>query len=64
MKLSEVIAEAIDTNNAQLAGQVADVLRFRYGMNYATIYQTVCKVRPVTEAQWDALLYEADSCQE
>lgn len=54
---NELLAKAIDTNNAKLAGQVADKLRLS-GCNYADIFRLVQAVRPeVTAADWEALMY-------
>jgi hypothetical protein len=62
MKLREAIAQAIDRQDASAAGAVADFLRFRAGLDYARTFALVQKVRPtVTPAEWDGLLYEADT---
>lgn len=58
--IQELIGKAIDTKNAKLAGQLVDKLRGE-GCNYREIFTRVQAVRPsVTEAEWDALCYEAD----
>lgn len=59
--VNDMIAKAIDTNNAKLAGQIADHLRMN-GENYDNILHRVQSVRPnVTADQWEALLYESES---
>jgi hypothetical protein len=59
--LQDSIAIAVDTQNAKLAGKIADHLRAR-GMTYAQILAEVQCVRPdVTLGDWDALIYEAES---
>ena len=55
-----MIAKAIDTRNAKLAGEIADLLR-QQGCNYHEVLQRVQAERPnVTEAEWAALLYESE----
>lgn len=62
--INDMIAKAIDTNDAKLAGQIADYLR-QHGENYDTIVQRVLAVRPnFTAAEWETLLYEADDDKE
>lgn len=64
MELDEAIAKAIREQNAPLAGRCVDHLRFRMGLNYFEALARVQRVCPsVTEAAWDALLYEADEAE-
>jgi hypothetical protein len=60
MTMRQAIKSAVTERNATLAGQVADKLRFRYGMNYEESLEVVQAVVPVDRADWDALLYAAD----
>lgn len=63
MKMREAIARAVENQDARLAGALSDVCRFRLGLNYQETLELVQSVRPeVTPAEWDALLYVADSC--
>ena len=58
----DAAAEAIDTKNAKLAGQVADMLRFECGMNYEQVLEWVRRVRPNVSAEaWELLMLQADS---
>jgi hypothetical protein len=58
--VQELLARAIDTKDAKLAGQLCDKLR-REGCNYNEILARVQAARPnVTAAEWDALMFEAD----
>ncbi len=59
--VNNMLAKAIDTNDAKLAGKISDYLR-AHGENYDTILQRVLAVRPnFTAAEWETLLYESDS---
>ena len=59
--VEEVIEIAIDNHDARAAGRVVDHLRFKHGYTYSQVLDQVKAVRPnVTQAQWDALLAEAD----
>ena len=62
MKLGELVRIAINNQDPNAAGKVADCCRFKLGMNYPGTLAFVQKVCPeVTMAQWDELLYEADT---
>jgi hypothetical protein len=62
MKVGEAIDKAVRDHDAAAAGGVADFLRFK-GMNYEQILAMVQRRNPkVDRAEWDALLYEADTC--
>lgn len=59
--LADVIARAIDGQDAAAAAGAADFMRHRMGLDYAESFRMVQKVRPaVTAAEWDAILAEAD----
>lgn len=61
MKATEAVILAIDKGDARAAGALADTFR-RKGRTYAQVLAFVRTVRPnVTAAEWDALLYEADT---
>jgi hypothetical protein len=61
MKLDEIIASALQSSDAALAAQAADIMRLRMGMTYNESFARVQKVVPGTDVgTWDALLYEAD----
>lgn len=58
--INMMIAKAIDTNDAKLAGQIASILRNR-GENYDAILARVLAVRPnFTAAEWETLMFAAD----
>ncbi len=62
ISLAIAIRMAIDDSNHTIAGRIADHLRFRCRQNYQQILELVQQVRPrVTAAQWDDLMYRADS---
>ena len=61
MTLSDAITKAVRDNDARAAGVVADVCRFRLGMNYDQILERVRQQYPDLDIpSWDELLYEAD----
>ncbi len=61
MKLDEIIASALQSSDAALAAQAADIMRLRMGMTYNESFARVQKVVPgIDVGTWDALLYEAD----
>jgi hypothetical protein len=59
--LRDCIVRAVRERNATLAGRVADVLRFRYGLDYRQTYEAVNAIEPVDPREWEALLYESDT---
>ena len=60
MRLIETIREAIDNRNAAAAACVVHHLRFNRGWNHAQILARVREeCHNVTDAQWDALMDEA-----
>lgn len=60
--LGDKIREAIETQDATLAGRIADQLRFKHGLNFQQSFEVIKKASPDTElADWAALLYEADT---
>lgn len=62
--INDMIAKAIDTNDAKLAGRLASYLR-SHGENYDAIVQRALAVRPnFTAAEWETLMYEADEAEE
>lgn len=63
LTVDDAIAKAIDEQIPALALSIADKLRGQ-GCDYNTVVERVQKVRPaVTAAEWDALLYEAETKQ-
>ena len=62
MTLGDAIRDALKTKDAAKAGSISDRLRFQYGLNYNQSFDVVKRAKPGTElAEWDALLYEADT---
>jgi len=59
LKLRCAIHDAYYTGNASWAGQIADKLRFKLGMNYNQMMEIVDEAG-ISKSGWDALLYEAD----
>jgi len=60
MKNRDVIIKAVEEQNGKLAVQICDHLRSK-GCRYAFIYKMVNGIIPISEADWDALLYEGES---
>lgn len=60
MTLGQAITQAVTTRNARMAGFVADVLRDK-GFNYDEVYAFVNERAPIAQAEWETLMYEADT---
>lgn len=58
--LREVIQQAVDRQDAALAGKVADTCRFRLGMTYDQTYEFVNTIAPITKPKWERLLYDCE----
>ena len=61
MKLTDAIRQAVQNRDANLAGKVADTLRFRCGMSYQETYEFVNQRSPIDLRDWEAMMYEADT---
>jgi len=65
MKLREALKEletASGERRVKLASGIADVLRFRGGMNYDQTVEFICEhVLGMTPEYWETLMYEADT---
>lgn len=53
--------DAVHLNNAQLLSHVADLLRFQARLNYHQILTFFQEHAEISEADFDALLYEAET---
>ena len=61
MNVKQAVEQAVDTNDARLAGVVSDCLRFKCGYTYAEQLAFVQTIRPsVTPRQWETLMRAAD----
>jgi len=58
MTLKEAIEKAV-AGDARTAVKVAGKLRGK-GMNYRDVYRFVNNCSPISEADWETLLYEGD----
>jgi hypothetical protein len=61
MRLGEVLREAVRMQDYETAAKIADVLRHRYGMNYAQIQalaERLCS--EATPERWETLMYESE----
>ncbi len=59
--LKELILRAVERDDAQAAAAAADHMRYRMGLTYGESFRIVKNVVPMaTEAEWDALLREAE----
>lgn len=61
MTLSEAIIESITNNEPRKLGCIVDLLRFKYGMNYQDILKYINKFRPISENEFESMMYEADT---
>lgn len=55
-----VIIKAVKEKDAQAAGKIADTFRFKFGYTYKQVYEIVNSVQPVSLADWEELMQEAD----
>jgi len=53
----EAKATVVRERNAELAGKLADFLRFKGGLNYDQTYELVNSIEPISPEDWDDLLY-------
>ena len=61
MILREALRQAIQTENAMAVGHLADLMRFKLGLNYQESFAAARRACPgLTLDRWDGLLYEAD----
>lgn len=58
--LGDAIKKAVETHDASLAGKVADYCRFKLGMSYQETLEFVQAIAPISESNWESLLYYAD----
>lgn len=61
MTLKEAIIKSVKEQNAELAGKIADYYRFRLGANYKNVLEAFQKYTEITESEFEALMYEADT---
>ena len=59
MTISESLYKVKETHDAQLAGKIADYLRFNKGANYNQIAK-LAKLHGIDADEWESLMYEAD----
>lgn len=59
-KLGDALTEAIKTGDAETVGKVADLLRWK-GLDYRQMFDLAHKLTGIELAEWDGLLYEADT---
>lgn len=61
MKLTaNIIRDVVNGKDATMCVKIADTLRMS-GFNYGRIYRLVSNVTGISEADWDALLYEGEN---
>jgi hypothetical protein len=61
MTLRQALRQALQIENAPAVGHLADLMRFKLGLNYQESFAAAQRACPgLTLAQWDGLLYEAD----
>ena len=60
MRIGDLIIAAVRNNDAQSAGNLSDLMCFKYGLNYSQIYERVKALTGIGKAEWDELLYESE----
>jgi hypothetical protein len=63
-QIEQKLVAAILGGDVEQIGKIADVLRFRGRLNYRESFELANHLTGVSDSQWDALLYEADSIPE
>lgn len=59
--LAETARDAVHHSNAQLLSRLVDILRFQARMNYRQCLSFFQEHAEITEQDFDALLYEAET---
>ncbi len=57
---AEAIRKAVTENDAKLAGRISDDMRSR-GIRYSGVFASFNRVTGIDAADFDALMYEADT---
>ena len=61
MTIVEAVKKAVEDDDPRLAGAVADTLRFKAGLDYNGTYAFAHEHTGVGEAEWEGLMYRADT---
>ena len=59
-RICRTLTKAIEEGNYRQIGEIADHLRFRHRASYRQFFELAKSLSGISEAEWDALLYEAD----
>ncbi len=59
-RIFKTLTKAIEEGNYRQIGEIADHLRFRRRASYRQFFELAKSLVGMSEAEWDALLYEAD----
>lgn len=59
MTLGDAIRKAVQTRDPIVAAGIVDMAAAK-GLTHAQIWRMVNNVQPISPAEWDELLYEAD----
>ncbi len=59
-RICRTLTKAIEAGDYRQIGEIADYLRFRRRANYRQFFELAKSLVGMSEAEWDALLYEAD----
>jgi len=63
LKLKDLIKRAVEQSDASAAGNVADICRFKIGLDYHHTFELVRRMYPdLDAATWENLLYAATIC--
>ena len=61
LTIKNAVIRAVKEKNALAAGIISDHLWFKHGMNYNEQVAFVNKVADCSPADWEELMYEADT---
>ena len=61
MKLRDLIKQAVETRDSDLAGKAVDYLRFRFKMDYSAVLFVFHELTDISMGDFEVLMQEADS---
>ena len=60
MKVKDAIKKAVKERDCELFGKIADILRFRFRLNYDESYKLINKIEPISKRRYEEMLYESE----
>ena len=60
MKFKDVVIKSVKENDVVMAGNIVDILRFRFTFDYDRVFKMFHRLTNITKADFKELMYEAD----